>query len=336
MKVLIAKICGSTFALISIYCSALLWWSFAEHTKDQVIAAIIGSGFVACQYLFYANRNYIASTALLVISVIATMGWIESCYDSLKTTELISDSSYSEKTKTLTELNNSLALQNLSAKNDLANTSINFTGRANRTLAKAKQTQTAIKQIEHEIEQLKNANPSSKKSGSAIANNLADYRWVLWFLLAAMVDLIPRICYKIVATESAATTVTATDTGSVSTLTKSVTETITPTATQPLQKSLQPTQHKDATVLSIVTPTIAESVTTTATECDELTPVIALEIKANQYGEKPSQSAVLRKHKIRHARTQNIFKELVQMNIIQPHGQSYKRIQSSKDQEQTA
>ncbi len=297
-KGFIAKICGSTFAAISIYCSALLWWSFAESTIDKIIAAAIGAGFVACQYLFHANRNYIATTVLFIISAAATIGWIESRYDAIKTTELTSDSSYSEKTKTLTELNNTLALQNLSAKNDLANTAINFTGRANRTLAKANQTQDAIKQLESEIEYLQNANPSNQKSGSAIANQLAEWRWLLWVLLAAMIDIIPMICFKIATTE---------------------------TLIETLQPSLQPSSQLGAT-----TETQAET-------ADSLLQILKQEIINNEWGETIPMKRIMAKHNARHERLKPIFEQLIESKIIERQGNRYINTQThTKVQEQTA
>jgi hypothetical protein len=297
---LIAKVCGCTFAAISIYCSALLWWSFAESTIDKIIAAAIGAGFVACQYLFHANRNYIATTVLFIISAAATIGWIESRYDAIKTTELTSDSSYSEKTKTLTELNNTLALQNLSAKNDLANTAINFTGRANRTLAKANQTQDAIKQLESEIKHLQNANPSNQKSGSAIANQLAEWRWLLWALLAAMIDIIPMICFKIATTET-------------------LIETLQPS----LQKSLQPSSQLGAT-------------TETQTETtDPLLQILKREITNNEWGETIPMKRIMAKHNARHERLKPIFEQLIESKVIERQGNRYINTQT-KVQEQTA
>jgi predicted transcriptional regulator len=299
---LIAKVCGCTFAAISIYCSALLWWSFAESTIDKIIAAAIGAGFVACQYLFHANRNYIATTVLFIISAAATIGWIESRYDAIKTTELTSDSSYSEKTKTLTELNNTLALQNLSAKNDLANTAINFTGRANRTLAKANQTQDAIKQLESEIKHLQNANPSSQKSGSAIANQLAEWRWLLWALLAAMIDIIPMICFKIATT-------------------KTLIETLQP----PLQKSPQPSSQLGAT-----TETQAETT-------DPLLQILKQEITDNEWGETIPMKRIMAKHNARHERLKPIFEKLIESKVIERQGNRYINTQTqTKVQEQTA
>lgn len=309
-KVLIAKICGSTFAAISIYCSALLWWSFAEGATDQVIAAAIGAGFVACQYLFHANGNYITTAVLFAISAAATVGWIESRYDSLKTTELSSDSSYAEKTKTLTELNNTLALQNLSAKNDLANTSINFTGRANRTLIQAKQTQSAIMRLEKEIKHLKNANPSSQKSGSAIANKLSEWRWGLWAMLAAMIDTIPMICFSIVSKSNE----------------DNVSGNVTETIQDNQSTSPQPAQQQDATILRII-------------ENDDLTETISSEIAANVYGDKPSLRNVMKQHSLRHERTKHIFEQLVQMGTLQPQGNRFIRTQINAEkstQEQPA
>lgn len=297
---LIAKVCGCTFAAISIYCSALLWWSFAESAMDKIIAAAIGAGFVACQYLFHANRNYIATTVLFIISAAATIGWIESRYDTIKTTELTSDSSYSEKTKTLTELNNTLALQNLSAKNDLANTSINFTGRANRTLAKANQTQDAIKQLESEIKHLKYANPSNQQSGAAIANQLAEWRWLLWVLLAAMIDIIPMICFKIATTET-------------------LIETLQPS----LQKSLQPSSQLGAT-----TETQAETT-------DPLLQILKQEITNNEWGETIPMKRIMAKHNARHERLKPIFEKLIESKIIERQGNRYINTQT-KIQEQTA
>jgi predicted transcriptional regulator len=301
-KILIAKVCGSTFATISIYCSAMLWWSFAESTIEKIIAAAIGAGFVACQYLFHANRNYIATIVLFIISAAATIGWIESRYDAIKTTELTSDSSYSEKTKTLTELNNTLALQNLSAKNDLANTAINFTGRANRTLAKANQTQVAIKRLESEIKRLQNANPSNQKSGSAIANQLAEWRWLLWALLAAMIDIIPMICFKIATTET-------------------LIETLQPS----LQKSLQPSSQLGAT---------AETQTETA---DPLLQILKQEIINNEWGETIPMKRIMAKHNARHERLKPIFEQLIESKVIERQGNRYINTQTqTKVQEQTA
>ena len=313
-KIIIAKACGSTFGTISIYCSALLWWSFADTTIDQVIAAAIGAGFVACQYLFHSNGNYIATIILFIISAAATIGWIESRYDAIKTTELSSDSRYTEKTRTLTELNNSLALQNLSARNDLANTTINFTGRANRTLAQAKQTRNAITQIESEITQLKNANPSNQKSGSAIANKLNEYRWGLWFLLAAMIDIIPMICFRIVKAE---------------TVKMQRCETTSATLQKPfhssLQESLQPSSQLGAT-----TETQAET-------GDPLLQVLKQEIINNEWGETIPMKRIMAKHNARHERLKPIFEQLIESNIIERQGNRYINIQThTKVQEQSA
>lgn len=310
-KIFIAKACGVTFAAISIYCSALLWWSFADTTIDQVIAAAIGAGFVACQCLFHSNGNYIATIILFIISAAATIGWIESRYDAIKTTELSSDSSYGEKTKTLTELNNTLALQNLSARNDLANTAINFTGRANRTLAQAKQTQNSIKQIELEINQLKNAHPSSEKSGSAIANSLNEYRWGLWFLLAAMIDIIPMICFKIVKTETTS-------------------ETLKKPFQPSLQESLQPSSQLGAT-----TETLLATQTQSA---DPLLQILQQEIINGVWGETIPMKRIMAKHNARHARLKPIFDQLIEFNIIERHGNRYICTQTSdqtKFKEQT-
>lgn len=323
-KLLTAKVCGITFATISMYCSAVLWWSFAAITIDQIIAATIGAGFVVCQYLFHASRNYVASVALFSISVIATIGWIESCYDSIKTTELSSDSSYTQKTKTIAELNNTLTLQNLSASNDLANTSANYTGRANKTLALATITSANITQAEIELKTLKNANPSSQKSGAAIANNLADYRWILWFLLAAMVDIIPRICHRIVKTETAII-------NAAKEVETEGTETTGATLHQSLQKAPQPSCELDAT-----TETLTEI---KGESTDPLCHTLQQEIISGKWGETIPMKRIMAKHNARHDRLKPIFEWLIKNNVIKRQGNRFIRTKlqiQTKDQEQSA
>lgn len=300
-RILIAKTCGTTFAAISMYCSALLWWSFAESTIDQVIAAVIGGGFVACQYLFHANRNYIATVVLFIISAAATIGWIESRYDSIKTTELSSDSSYAEKAKTLAELNNTFSLQNLSAKNDLANTTTNFTGRANRTLIQAKQTQAAIQQVEADIKQLKNSNPSSQKSGSAIANMLAEWRWGLWALLAAMIDIIPMLCFAIVKPK----------TNEIQEI-KSIAETLHETLQPSLQESLKPTLQLTATPETL----------------SPLLDKLYQDILNGDWGETIPMKRIMAKYNVRHEQLKPIFDQLIRLNIIERQGNRFIRRQT--------
>lgn len=328
-KTTTAMISGITFAAISIYCSALLWWSFAETLTDQIIAAIIGSGFVVCQYLFHANKNYLTTAVLFTISAAATVGWIESRYDSIKTNDLTSNTSYTEKSKTLTQLNKTLALQNLSAQNDLANTSANYTGRANRTLNQAKQTQAAIARIESEIEHLKNSDISSKKSGATIANHLDQYRWILWALLAAMIDLIPMRCFTIANGQNTAKK-------NQKNATQNVAKNVTAAVKNNNGKGWQPTHQQPASILRIVASSNS-NIVTEQTQHDPLTQKIAGEIIANKYGQKPSQRRVMKQHNLRHERTKTIFEQLVKMNVIQQHGNRYQRSQSKTEtQEQTA
>lgn len=328
-KTTTAMICGITFAAISIYCSALLWWSFAETLTDQIIAAIIGSGFVVCQYLFHANKNYLTTAVLFTISAAATVGWIESRYDSIKTNDLTSNTSYTEKSKTLTQLNKTLALQNLSAQNDLANTSANYTGRANRTLNQAKQTQAAIARIETEIEHLKNSDISSKKSGATIANHLDQYRWILWALLAAMIDLIPMRCFAIANGQN-----TAKKNQKIAT--QNVAKNVTATIQNSRTVAPQPPQKQPATILRSVAPNDTNNVAKLK-QYDFKTDHIAEEIKRNEYGDKPSIRRVMKQHNIRYEQTKNIFDELIRMNVIQQHGNRYQRCQSKPAaQEQTA
>jgi len=305
-----ARTLGLTFAAISIYCSFDLWWSFTSGLIDQIIAAAIGSGSVAAQYLFFTKRKeskayYAAACILLVISTIATMGWLESRFNSTSDTELKSSASYNLKALKLQQLNDTLSLQNASAKKDLANQEANYTGRANKTLAAAAITQAAINEEEASLKQLTDQQPSSKKSGSAIANILGHGRWALWLFLAIMVDLIAVLCFAIVKNE------------------------LEKNAARPLY----PTPREMKKAVLAATPSVVIKPFKTLSENDALTATIANKIISNIYGDMPSQQAVMNDHKIRHDRAKAIFKELQQMQIVEWTGTRFKRLNNEFTQQ---
>lgn len=289
---------GLVLAVISVYCSAVLWSSFATTTADQVIAASIAATLVACQYLFFITRKQhtgkmkLAHTAaifvLFITSAAATIAWLESRYQATNKTDLKSDVIYNQKITHLAELNKKLATLNNNAS---ADTNADYRARAKSTLRQAEQTEYKIEKLTREISQHKTA---GNNSGSTLANNLNESRWIFWALLAALIDLCPMLCFANVTNKTA-------------TIRKNQT-----VAPQP------------ATTLKTNEPAIYE----------ELALTIAEEINNNQYGEKPSVRAVMMQHNIRHDRAKLIFEQLSHMNVVKRDGQRFIRIQ--KTQEQTA
>ncbi len=194
---------GSALAMISIYCSAILWSSFASTTTDQIIAASIAATLVACQYLFFiVRKNHTGKTKhahtaavliLFITSAAATIAWLESRYQAANKTELKSDVIYNQKITHLAELNKKLSTLNTNAQ---ADTDADFRARAKSTLREAEQTEYKIEKLTREISQHKTV---GNNAGSTLANNLSDLRWFFWALLAALIDICPMLCFANVA-----------------------------------------------------------------------------------------------------------------------------------------
>lgn len=289
---------GLVLAVISVYCSAVLWSSFATTTADQVIAASIAATLVACQYLFFITRKQhtgkmkLAHTAaifvLFITSAAATIAWLESRYQATNKTDLKSDVIYNQKITHLAELNKKLATLNNNAS---ADTNADYRARAKSTLRQAEQTEYKIEKLTREISQHKT---TGNNSGSTLANNLSESRWIFWALLAALIDLCPMLCFANATNKTA-------------------------------------TIRKNQTVAPQPAPTLK---TNEPAIYEELALTIAEEINNNQYGEKPSVRAVMMQHNIRHDRAKLIFEQLSHMNVVKRDGQRFIRIQ--KTQEQTA
>lgn len=293
----ISIIAGLVLAMISVYCSAVLWSSFASDFADQVIAASIAATLVACQYLFFiVRKNHTRKTKhahtaaviiLFITSAAATIAWLESRYQAANKIELKSDVIYNQKITHLAELNKKLATLNNNASTD---TALDFRARAKSTLREAEQTEYKIEKLTREISQHKTI---GNNAGSTLGNNLNNLRWAFWALLATLIDICPMLCFA------------------------NVSKSAIPTNRKNQTAALQP-----ASILKTNEPAIYE----------ELALTIAEEINNNIYGEKPSVRAVMMQHNIRHDRAKLIFEQLTHMNVVKRNGQRFIRIQKTQEQ----
>ena len=300
-------IAGTMLAMISVYCSAVLWSSFAANTADQIIAASIAATLVACQYLFFiVRKNHTGKTKhahtaaviiLFITSAAATIAWLESRYQAANKTELKSDVIYSQKVTHLAQLNKKLTTLNTNA---AADTAADFRARAKSTLREAEQTEYKIEKLTSELSRHKT---TSNNAGSTLANNLNNLRWAFWALLAALIDICPMLCFA--------------------NITKKNTEAEKPTIRKNQTVAPQPTPTPKAIDPDLITYNLMQK--------------IEEEIDANKYGDKPSIRSVMTEHNIRHDRAKEIFEHLTNMHIIKREGQRFIRIQKSNDrQEQPA
>lgn len=199
------SITGLAFALVSAAASVILWCSYASTTTDSAIAGTTAAASIACMYLFAAaskcdnltsqTRNGMKNLTgvLLISSIAATIGWLESRHQAQHNDSLSTDYNYTTQQQQIADL--TADIQNLqhSARADIAN---NYRARANRTQIKIDRKTEQRTQL---IQQISQHQTTAGNAGQALGNNLSHLRWILWFLMALIVDACPIICFSAVA-----------------------------------------------------------------------------------------------------------------------------------------
>lgn len=298
------SITGLAFALVSAAASVILWCSYASTTTDSAIAGTTAVASVACMYLFAAaskcdtlksyTRNGMKNLTgvLLISSIAATVGWLESRYQAQHTNSLSTDYNYTIQQQQIADL--TADIQNLqhSARADIAN---NYRARANRTQIKIDRKTEQRTQL---IQQISQHQTNAGNAGQALGNNLSHLRWILWFLMALIVDACPIICFSAVA--QLLQQPSETDSNATEQIAK-----------QQAAAAPEPAPELDAT------PETAE------TEHPATDWVRQLIIN----GEKPAMRTFMGMEfadkKLRHADLKQIFATLEQRGIIRKNGQSF-------------
>ena len=198
-------ILGLVCAFISLLCSALLWISFANTLLDSVLLAVTSSAFVAASYLFvpvilrllefkkWAMLIAVLSleAILAISSLMATIGFLESRYQNQFKSELTNSQAYLHQQTGIdtltTQINELMAL----AKTDREN---GYRQRAERLLNKATRLSD-----ERDLLISKKINHVSTNAGNTLANDLGENRYVLWSVLAILVDGCPMACFALVS-----------------------------------------------------------------------------------------------------------------------------------------
>lgn len=196
---------GLVCAFISLLCSALLWISFANSLLDSILMAVTSSAFVAASYLFvpvilrllefkkWAMLIAVLSleAILAISSLMATIGFLESRYQNQFKSELTNSQEYQHQQTGIdsltTQINELMAL----AKTDREN---GYRQRAERLLNKATRLSD-----ERDLLISKKIHHISTNAGNTLANDLGENRYVLWSVLAILVDGCPMACFALVS-----------------------------------------------------------------------------------------------------------------------------------------
>jgi hypothetical protein len=304
-------ITGLAFALVSAAASVILWCSYATTTTDSAIAAITAVASVACMYLFAAASKSQAlkpatsngmrnlTGILLISSIAATVGWLESRYQAQHTNSLTTDYSYTTKQQQIADLTTDIQNLQQSARADIAN---NYRARANRTQIKIDNKTEQRDQLSRELNQHKG---TATNAGQALGNSLGHLRWVLWLALAIIVDACPIICFSAVAQ-----------------LLQQQPATDNNTAKQPTTEQPEPAAARAAT---------PETAAINTSDISDLLPATDwLQEQILNHGQKPSIRNFLGQEydgtKLRHEHLKHIFHELELRQVIKRKGQGFELV----------
>lgn len=286
-------ILGLICAFISLLCSALLWISFANTLLDSILMGITSSAFVAASYLFVPVilrlidfkkwamlMAVLALEAILAItSLMATIGFLESRYQEQSKQDLTSSNEYQHQQTGIdtltTQINELIAL----AKKDREN---GYRQRAERLLNKATR-------LSHERDRLisQKIKHISTNTGNTLANDLGESRYVLWSVLAVLVDGCPMACFALVSLKA-----------------------------KPTRTINNETQK----------PQLPPKSAARAENNDALYEELSNEIASGKYGDKPAMRNIITEKKIRHATAKELFERLVSENIIKQVGNRFERV----------
>jgi hypothetical protein len=280
-------------AFVSMMCSLLLWISFANTTLDAVLAAITSIALVGTSYIFvpvmirlitYKKIGFFIMIAILELMLVAsslgaTIGWLESRYQGSYYSEVTNSDSYNQNQIKFddytTRINELTTLAKIDTKN-------NFRQRAERLLNKADR----LSQERNELANQK-SHHTYNNSGTTLANYLGESRYVLWTVLAVLVDGCPMACFAILSASGKRTE-----------------------------------QSKPAIKISQVTNKSFADIG----DSDALYELLASEIKAGIWGEKPAMRNIITTKRIRHSAAKEAFDLLVENKVLKQNGNRFERV----------
>jgi hypothetical protein len=191
-------------AAVSVVCEVLLFTEQTVMPIDTALAAIVGLALVCFQFLFaalapkfwqaskrpIAGVMYLITAVLFAISLSATAGFFESRFQENQQTQLHNSNDYKLK---------------MSVVDDLAKQEKTLTDSANAAKEKGNAWyagQLLIKASEASenrrtvIGQLSNETTPNTDATTALVSVIGAGRWVLWVVLAALVDLCPLVAFS--------------------------------------------------------------------------------------------------------------------------------------------
>ncbi len=198
---------GCCLALVSMAAEVQLFVSYAISLPDKVFAGITALALVACQFIFVGlaidmlRQKYFCLSGLLalvtvvlfIISVSGTAAFFESRFTSMHQATRAQSDIYQLQLKLIEDLTQQEAIYKSNA---LALKKVDKVTRAGLQLDRSVQVSKARAEALLKLENIKAA-PTN--AGSALVALMGEYRWLVWYVLAGLVDVCALLCFSVLA-----------------------------------------------------------------------------------------------------------------------------------------
>ncbi len=198
---------GCCLALVSMTAEIQLFVSYAISLPDKLFAGITALALVACQFIFVGlaidmlrQKHFylsgllaLVTLVLFVISVSGTAAFFESRFASMHQANRAKSDVYQLQMRLVKDLTQQ---EEIYKSNALALKAVNKVTRAGLQIDKATKVASARAKAILKLEKIK-AVPSN--AGSALVALMGEYRWLVWYVLAGLVDVCALLCFSVLA-----------------------------------------------------------------------------------------------------------------------------------------
>jgi uncharacterized protein YpmS len=198
---------GVCLALVSMVAEVQLFMDYAQKPNDKGLAALTALALVACQFLFVGlaidmwRKKHFCLAAMLalvllllvLISVTGTAAFFESRFASTSQQSTVKSDQYKMQLTLIDDLEQQRQDYRRSA-NELS-----LTGNPLNAARKMAKAEKALEDKKAAIEKLATIKSAPANSGSALVDLAGNYRWLVWYTLAALVDVCALLCFAVLA-----------------------------------------------------------------------------------------------------------------------------------------
>ncbi len=198
---------GCCLALVSMAAEVQLFVSYAISLPDKVFAGITALALVVCQFIFVGlavdmlrQKHFFLSAVLalvtavlFIISVSGTAAFFESRFASIHQASRAQSDVYQLQLKLIEDLTQQ---EEIYKSNALALKKVDKVTRAGLQLDRSVQVSNKRSEALLKLESIEGA-PTN--AGSALVALMGEYRWLVWYVLAGLVDVCALLCFSVLA-----------------------------------------------------------------------------------------------------------------------------------------